>query len=110
MKQRVRTGGGSDRDPGARVGGARGFEEAQLEADGFEIRYLTAGTGTPVVYFHGGGCLHISPALELLAGHLQVTAFEFPGFGHLADVAHSLPRDIASVAEVEDQLALRQAT
>ena len=61
------------------------FEEAQLGADGFQIRYLTAGAGAPVVYFHGGGGLHISPALELLAGRFHVTAFEFPGFGHSAE-------------------------
>jgi pimeloyl-ACP methyl ester carboxylesterase len=58
-----------------------GFAESFVEADGFRIRYLHAGDGAPLVYFHGGGGLHVSPALELLAQRFRVLAFQLPGFG-----------------------------
>lgn len=58
-----------------------GFDEHSVEADGFTIRYLSAGSGEPVVYVHGGGGLHISPVHRLLAERFQVLAFEMPGFG-----------------------------
>jgi pimeloyl-ACP methyl ester carboxylesterase len=57
------------------------FGEREVEADGFRIRYLEAGKGEPVVYFHGGGGLHMSGALDLLAERFRVLAFELPGFG-----------------------------
>jgi pimeloyl-ACP methyl ester carboxylesterase len=60
-------------------GGA--FREQFVEADGFMIRYLEAGSGEPVVYLHGGGGLHVSPAHDLLAQRFRVLAFELPGFG-----------------------------
>src|SRR5207302_6801621 len=40
------------------------FAESFVEADGFRIRYLEAGEGPPLAYFHGGGGLHVSPAYE----------------------------------------------
>ena len=58
-----------------------GFEEAAVEASGFTIRYLQAGDGDPLVYFHGGGGLHISRALDLLSERFRLLAFELPGFG-----------------------------
>lgn len=57
------------------------FHELQVEADGFDIRYLEAGAGEPLIYLHGGGGLHVSPALELLSRRFRVLAFELPGFG-----------------------------
>jgi pimeloyl-ACP methyl ester carboxylesterase len=57
------------------------FAERQVDADGFRIRVLEAGAGEPLVYLHGGGGLHVSPALELLAERFRVLAFELPGFG-----------------------------
>ena len=58
-----------------------GFEERSVEADGFTIRYLEAGSGEPIVYLHGGGGLHLSPAHDLLSAQFRVLAFELPGFG-----------------------------
>lgn len=58
-----------------------GFTERAVEADGFTIRVLEAGAGRPLVYFHGGGGLHVSPAHRLLAERFRVSAFELPGFG-----------------------------
>jgi pimeloyl-ACP methyl ester carboxylesterase len=57
------------------------FVERRVAADGFEIRYLEAGDGPPLVCFHGAGGLRISLAHELLAERHRVIAFEAPGFG-----------------------------
>jgi pimeloyl-ACP methyl ester carboxylesterase len=57
------------------------FAERYIRADGFEIRYLEAGEGPPLVCFHGAGGLRLSRAHEILAGERRVIAFETPGFG-----------------------------
>jgi pimeloyl-ACP methyl ester carboxylesterase len=57
------------------------FSEREIEADGFRIRVLEAGEGRPVGYFHGGGGLHLSAGLRLLARRFHIHAFELPGFG-----------------------------
>ena len=57
------------------------FVERFIEADGFEIRYLEAGDGPPLVCLHGAGGLRISRGHELLAASHRVIAFEVPGFG-----------------------------
>ncbi|HSC03383.1 MAG TPA: alpha/beta fold hydrolase [Solirubrobacteraceae bacterium] len=57
------------------------FTERFVEADGFEIRYMEAGDGAPLICFHGAGGLRISRAHELLAERYRVIAFEAPGFG-----------------------------
>jgi len=57
------------------------FQEKFVEADGFRIRYLEAGAGEPVVWFHGGGGLQLNKMHELLAQKHRVLAFEAPGFG-----------------------------
>jgi pimeloyl-ACP methyl ester carboxylesterase len=57
------------------------FTERFVDADGFRIRYMEAGEGTPLVHFHGAGGLRVNPGHELLARQLRVLAFELPGFG-----------------------------
>jgi len=57
------------------------FNEAWVEADGFRIRYQTAGEGPPLVHLHGAGGLRLNPAHDLLARQFRVIAFEMPGFG-----------------------------
>jgi pimeloyl-ACP methyl ester carboxylesterase len=57
-----------------------GFEEKFVDADGFHIRYLEAGSGPPLVYVHSAGGLRISQTHELLAESYRVLAFELPGF------------------------------
>jgi pimeloyl-ACP methyl ester carboxylesterase len=54
--------------------------ERFVEADGFRTRYLEAGNGPLLVYFHTAGGLRLSRAHELLAEHFRVVAFEVPGF------------------------------
>jgi pimeloyl-ACP methyl ester carboxylesterase len=81
-------------------------DERYIDADGFHIRFLEAGTGDPVVYFHGAGGLRISPALERLSERFHLYAFEQPGFGtspentrsaSVQDLAASLGQAIAAL-------------
>jgi pimeloyl-ACP methyl ester carboxylesterase len=60
------------------------FAESDVDVDGFQIRALTAGSGEPLVFIHGGGGLHLSKAHELLAERYRVIALEVPGFGNSA--------------------------
>jgi pimeloyl-ACP methyl ester carboxylesterase len=57
------------------------FQEKFVEADGFRIRYLEAGQGEPLVWFHGGGGLHLNKMHDMLAAKHRLIAFECPGFG-----------------------------
>lgn len=57
------------------------FEERFVDADGFRIRYVEAGSGPPLVCLHGGGGLRLAPAHDILAKNHRVIAFEMPGFG-----------------------------
>ena len=57
------------------------FRESYVEADGFRIRYMESGQGTPLVHLHGAGGLRLTPAHDLLCRHFHVVAFEMPGFG-----------------------------
>lgn len=65
------------------------FQEAFIEADGFRIRYLMAGEGTPLVHLHGAGGLRLTRAHELLAKRHRVYVFEMPGFGTSAENSSS---------------------
>jgi pimeloyl-ACP methyl ester carboxylesterase len=68
-------GGSAPNAPGAT------FSEGYVEADGFRIRYLESGEGTPLVHLHGAGGLRLTPAHDLLCRRFRVVAFEMPGFG-----------------------------
>ncbi len=57
------------------------FREGFVEADGFRIRFMEAGEGTPLVHLHGAGGMRLTPAHDLLSRHHRVIAFEMPGFG-----------------------------
>ena len=61
------------------------FTEGFVEADGFRIRYLAAGEGTPLVHLHGAGGLRLTAAHHLLARNHRVVVFEMPGFGQSAE-------------------------
>ena len=61
------------------------FTEGFVEADGFRIRYLAAGEGTPLVHLHGAGGLHVTHGHELLRRQYRTIAFEMPGFGRSAE-------------------------
>jgi len=57
------------------------FSEGFVDADGFRIRYMEDGQGSPLVHLHGAGGLRLSPAHDLLSRQFRVIAFEMPGFG-----------------------------
>lgn len=57
------------------------FREGYVEADGFRIRYMEAGRGTPLVHLHGTGGPRLTPAHDLLSRQHRVVLFEMPGFG-----------------------------
>jgi pimeloyl-ACP methyl ester carboxylesterase len=76
-----------DRDGSQRLIGQTGvsFIEQSVTVGSFEIRVVEAGSGDPIVYLHGGGGLHPSGALELLAESFRVVALQIPGFGRSAE-------------------------
>jgi pimeloyl-ACP methyl ester carboxylesterase len=57
------------------------FREGWVEADGFQIRFMEAGDGPPLVHLHGAGGLRLTPAHDLLSRSFRVIVFEMPGFG-----------------------------
>jgi pimeloyl-ACP methyl ester carboxylesterase len=57
------------------------FSEGFVEADGFRIRFMAAGQGTPLVHLHGAGGMRLTPAHDLLSRRYRVIVFEMPGFG-----------------------------
>jgi len=74
------------------------FEEDHVEADGFRIRFASAGAGdgAPLVHLHGAGGLELTPAHDLLARDRRVIAFEMPGFGDSpANTRHQRMPDLA---------------
>jgi pimeloyl-ACP methyl ester carboxylesterase len=82
------------------------FSEHYVEADGFRIRYLEAGQGEPVVWFHGGGGLQLNRVHDLLAEKQRIIAFEVPGFGaspvnersqSMAELAGTMGKAIAAL-------------
>ncbi len=83
------------------------FTEGFVEADGFRIRYLQAGQGTPLVHLHGAGGLHLSPAHDLLSRSHRVIAFEMPGFGNSApNTQESMAEFAATMGRAIDQLGI----
>ena len=72
------------------------FRERHVDADGFRIRYLEAGEGTPLVHLHGAGGLRLNAAHERLAKTHRVIAFEMPGFG--ASAENGITKDQAALA------------
>ncbi|MGH7074652.1 MAG: alpha/beta fold hydrolase [Stellaceae bacterium] len=72
------------------------FSEKYVEAEGFRIRYLEAGEGPPLIWFHGGGGLQLNRMHDLLATTHRVIAFEVPGFG--ASPVNDRTKDMAELA------------
>jgi pimeloyl-ACP methyl ester carboxylesterase len=73
-----------------------GFRDASVDADGFHIRYLEAGKGTPLVHLHGAGGLRLTPAHDLLSRSFRVIAFEMPGFGAAENLKTQTVQDLAT--------------
>ncbi|MAF48289.1 MAG: alpha/beta hydrolase [Rhodospirillales bacterium] len=82
------------------------FTESHVEADGFNIRYLEAGNGAPLVYIHGASGVRMSRAHDILSESYRVVAIEVPGFGlsaanerskNMDDLASSLRAAVAAI-------------
>src|SRR5262245_12463490 len=84
------------------------FREGFVEADGFRIRYMEAGSGVPLVHLHGAGGLSLTPAHDLLSRSFRVIAFEMPGFGESPENlrTQSMPELAGTMARALDQLGL----
>jgi len=84
------------------------FSEGYVEADGFRIRYLEAGQGTPLVHLHGADGLRLTPAHDLLCRRFRVVAFEMPGFGHSPENSRtqSMPELASTMAQAVTKLGL----
>ncbi len=76
------------------------FREDFVEADGFRIRFMAAGEGTPLVHLHGAGGMRLTRAHELLSQSYRVIVFEMPGFGQSAENTRT-----QSVRELADTMA-----
>jgi pimeloyl-ACP methyl ester carboxylesterase len=94
-----------------------GFSESAVSsqtvtAAGQTIRYLTAGSGRPLVLLHGGiiDAAHISwgGLIEPLAADAEVYALDMLGYGasDLPDGPLSMSRHVETVAAVIDELGL----
>ena len=86
------------------------FAEHRVSAAGFDIRYVEAGDGPPLVCLHGAGGLRLTRAHELLAERYRVIAFETPGFGEspVNDVSRSLPELASSMREAVGAVGLER--
>jgi 4,5:9,10-diseco-3-hydroxy-5,9,17-trioxoandrosta-1(10),2-diene-4-oate hydrolase len=84
------------------------FREGYVEADGFRVRYMEAGQGTPLVHLHGAGGLRLTPAHDLLARQFRVVAFEMPGFGLSPEntKTRSMPELASTMARAAQALGL----
>jgi len=86
------------------------FVENSVRADGFEIRYLEAGDGPPLVSLHGAGGLRLSRAHDLLAGTHRVIVLEAPGFGESPanDRTSSLPELAGTMLRALDTIEIER--
>jgi pimeloyl-ACP methyl ester carboxylesterase len=84
------------------------FSEGYVDADGFRIRYMEAGQGTPLVHLHGAGGLRLTPAHEILCRRFHVVAFEMPGFGQSPENTRTetMPELASTMAHAAAKLGL----
>jgi pimeloyl-ACP methyl ester carboxylesterase len=91
--------------------GGAAFREGHVEADGFQIRYVEAGQGNPVVMLHSEGGLVLSKVHDELAKKYRVIAFEMPGFGQSAPVQATggspLPQSVKGLAQTMAEAAAK---
>ena len=95
------------------LGGASpgAFNEGELDADGFRIRYLKAGQGDQVVILESA-TWGLSKVRDALARNYSVTAIELPGFGLSATNTKSQSvQDLAGLAaKAVDQIVSEKIT
>lgn len=85
------------------------FREAYAAADGFEVRYLQAGAGEPVLRIHGAAGLDLTRTDYLLAQKYRVIAVEVPGFGQSVNERSRSARDLGhTMAAFAEALGLQR--
>lgn len=86
------------------------FREGFVEADGFNIRYLEAGEGEPLIVLHGGGGVRHYASHDLLAQHHRVIMLEAPGFGTSApnERSQSMAELAATLAQAVRNLGIER--
>jgi len=69
-----------------------GFERRELSVNGIRTVVYCAGTGRPVVYWHGGGTFHGIDFARDWAPHFRIILPHHPGFGESGEAPgfHSL--------------------
>jgi pimeloyl-ACP methyl ester carboxylesterase len=82
------------------------FVEGTVTAAGFDVRYLEAGGGAPLVCLPGAGGPVITPALELLAREFRVIVLELPGWGAQPNAVADFDGLAAQVVEIIAALGL----
>lgn len=82
-----------------------------IDAKGRSTEVLTAGTGAPVVFLHGGGIVEGFDCLLPIAGRFHLLAPLMPGYGRTALDPPVRSRDdaVAQIAAVLDALGLEEA-
>jgi pimeloyl-ACP methyl ester carboxylesterase len=88
------------RPPGA------GFAEATVDAAGFAVRYLEAGSGPAVLYLPGAGGPVMTYALDALAERFRVVVVELPGWGAQPNDVADFDGLAAQVDEIATALGL----
>jgi pimeloyl-ACP methyl ester carboxylesterase len=85
------------------------FELLHVDVDGLDTAVLTAGSGDPLVFFHGGGTIGGFDALLPLAERFRLILPHHPGFGESGDdpARFGAIRDyVGHYEELFDRLAL----
>ncbi|MEP7112342.1 MAG: alpha/beta hydrolase [Ilumatobacteraceae bacterium] len=82
------------------------FVEHSVDAAGFTVRYLEAGTGLAVLYLPGAGGPVLTYALDALAERFRVIVLELPGWGAQANDVEDFDALAAQVAEIATALGL----
>ncbi len=92
-------------DTAVRAPGAA-FVERSIDAAGFTVRYLEAGSGAAVLCLPGAGGPKLTFALDLLAQRFRVIVLELPGWGAQPNDVADFDGLAAQVADVATALGL----
>ena len=82
------------------------FVERSIDAAGFTVRYLEAGTGPAVLCLPGAGGPKLTAALDALAERFRVIVLELPGWGAQGNDVADFNGLAAQVAEIATALGL----
>lgn len=92
-------------DAAVRAPGAA-FAERTIDAAGFTVRYLEAGSGPTVLCLPGAGGPKMTPALDALAERFRVIVVEFPGWGAQPNEVADFDGLAAQVADIATALGI----